>query len=357
MIPILVGAAVVGLGAMGIKKGLDAKEKNEKAREIVEDAKNRFEETKEFLEDEVEKLRETLTEYGKFKIMVFKAVIGDFLNLMKACAKNTKSETNVRKYINKDEIVELEEANIKAMEISDSLAKGVTTGALTAFGVYGAVGTFATASTGTAIASLSGAAATNATLAWLGGGSLAAGGLGVAGGTAVLGGLIAGPAIAVAGFVMDSKAEENLTKAKKFEREVDEKIEKMLYSIEEYNIVREYVEESREVINQLIDKYKKILENLLNERETLYEKMYNEYLKKKESATLLQKFLMLFGLGNIKKPIKPAICQLNDFQALLIIVKSLKEILQAPLLDNKGNRNEKFIEIVEHIKLSYKDEQ
>ncbi len=40
-----------------------------------------------------------------------------------------------------------------------------------------AVGALATASTGTAISSLSGAAATNATLAWLGGGSLAAGGV------------------------------------------------------------------------------------------------------------------------------------------------------------------------------------
>lgn len=50
-----------------------------------------------------------------------------------------------------------------------------------------AVMAFGAASTGTAISSLSGAAATNATLAWLGGGSLAAGGGGMAAGTAVLG--------------------------------------------------------------------------------------------------------------------------------------------------------------------------
>jgi hypothetical protein len=49
----------------------------------------------------------------------------------------------------------------------------------------------ATASTGTAIASLSGAAAANATLAWLGGGTLAAGGGGVAAGTTVLAGISA----------------------------------------------------------------------------------------------------------------------------------------------------------------------
>ena len=48
------------------------------------------------------------------------------------------------------------------------------------------VASLGTASTGTAISTLSGAAATKATLAWLGGGTLAAGGLGVAGGAVVL---------------------------------------------------------------------------------------------------------------------------------------------------------------------------
>lgn len=51
--------------------------------------------------------------------------------------------------------------------------------------------TFGVASTGTAISTLSGAAATNAALAWLGGGALAAGGGGTAAGTALL--ALAGP--------------------------------------------------------------------------------------------------------------------------------------------------------------------
>jgi len=51
--------------------------------------------------------------------------------------------------------------------------------------------TFGTASTGTAISALSGAAATKAALAWLGGGALAAGGGGVAAGKAIL--ALAGP--------------------------------------------------------------------------------------------------------------------------------------------------------------------
>jgi hypothetical protein len=71
-----------------------------------------------------------------------------------------------------------------------------TTGAMAAVGAYG------TASTGTAIASLSGAAAQNATLAWFGGGAASAGGFGTAGGVVVLTAGVAIVAIAVTAVVM-----------------------------------------------------------------------------------------------------------------------------------------------------------
>lgn len=74
-------------------------------------------------------------------------------------------------------------------------AAGVTAGvAVAALGPTAAMGiatTFGVASTGTAISALSGAAATNAALAWLGGGALAAGGGGMAAGEAFL--ALAGP--------------------------------------------------------------------------------------------------------------------------------------------------------------------
>ena len=64
----------------------------------------------------------------------------------------------------------------------------VTLGPTAAMGI---ATTFGVASTGTAISALSGAAATNAALAWLGGGALAAGGGGMAAGSAFL--ALAGP--------------------------------------------------------------------------------------------------------------------------------------------------------------------
>lgn len=68
---------------------------------------------------------------------------------------------------------------------------GIAVVALGPTAAMGIATTFGVASTGTAISALSGAAATNAALAWLGGGALAAGGGGMAAGNAFL--ALAGP--------------------------------------------------------------------------------------------------------------------------------------------------------------------
>lgn len=97
------------------------------------------------------------------------------------------------------------------LKMTDLLAGGVASigaGGLAGLAAYGSVGALASTAGGTAIGSLTGVAATNATLAWLGGGALSAGGLGMAGGTAILGGIVAGPVLAVGGMMLASKAEE-----------------------------------------------------------------------------------------------------------------------------------------------------
>lgn len=93
--------------------------------------------------------------------------------------------------------VEVRRVGFTAVDGLAALAGGGFAGAAAGSLTFAAVGALATASTGAAISGLSGAAATSATLAWLGGGSLAAGGMGVAGGTAVLAGVVAAPALLV----------------------------------------------------------------------------------------------------------------------------------------------------------------
>ena len=131
-------------------------------------------------------------------------------------------------HIDKKDFESLGNMSNFAVSLSQGGIAGVAGGAATALGAYGAAATLATASTGTAISALSGAAATNATLAFFGGGSLAAGGLGVAGGTAVLGGLVAGPALLVMGFITGAKAGKNLENAKANKAQAEEIVNQLL---------------------------------------------------------------------------------------------------------------------------------
>lgn len=89
-----------------------------------------------------------------------------------------------------------------------NVSAGSIAGGSLAVGSWALVTALGSASTGAAISGLSGVAATNATLAWFGGGALAAGGAGMAGGAAVLGGLFAIPLVYFAAKGAHKKAKE-----------------------------------------------------------------------------------------------------------------------------------------------------
>ncbi len=102
------------------------------------------------------------------------------------------------------------------------IGAGTVAGGSLAVGSWALVGALGSAGTGAAISGLSGAAATNATLAWLGGGTLAAGGAGVSGGMAVLGGIVAVPLIAIASYSTHKKANEIQEETVKLEKVIVE---------------------------------------------------------------------------------------------------------------------------------------
>jgi hypothetical protein len=83
---------------------------------------------------------------------------------------------------------------------------GTATGGAVAAGSWALVSIAGTASTGAAISTISGVAASNATLAWFGGGALAAGGAGMAGGMVVLSGLLLLPIVLIWGVSIHKKA-------------------------------------------------------------------------------------------------------------------------------------------------------
>lgn len=222
------GAAALGIGK-GVKAGVDQKdanETNEQAQDIVDNATKAAKVSRENSGKAIEDL-------GRKKIWILDNSVDSFIHLFEQLHNVELGESSgmdeLKKFrIDKQAFGELKQMSAMASSIVGGVAGGAAAGALAAIGAYGGAMTLgACATTGTAIATLSGAAATNATLAFLGGGALSVGGLGMAGGTMVLGGLVAGPALAVMGFVVGAKASANkdaayanLAKAQKYEEEV-----------------------------------------------------------------------------------------------------------------------------------------
>ena len=222
------GTAALGIGK-GVKAGIDQKDANNTnahAQSIVDDATKKAETSRKNSSKAIEDL-------GRKKIWVLDNSVETFIHLFEQLHNvelgASSGMDELKKFrIDKQAFGELKQMSAMASSIAGGLVGGAAAGALAAIGAYGGAMTLgACATTGTAIASLSGAAATNATLAFLGGGALSVGGLGMAGGTMVLGGLVAGPALAVMGFIIGAKASankdaaySNLVKAKDYAEEV-----------------------------------------------------------------------------------------------------------------------------------------
>lgn len=135
-------------------------------------------------------------------------------------------------------------------------------GAAAAYAVYGGVMALAAASTGTPIAALSGVAAYNATLAAIGGGSLAAGGFGMAGGAAILGGVVAAPILAIAGWAYASHAEKALEHAYTTQEQVNDAIEKMELAKTQFRRTRSYVRQIHAATEDIYSVFKKYFSHL-----------------------------------------------------------------------------------------------
>ncbi len=217
-LPLLFIGIAAATGAVGAGKTIHAGVDASKAKKINKSANELVQESSEKTNHQRKACGTALTSLGEEKLYVLNSSITEFLDtftkIKNVDFRDSEGLEELRKLrIDEKEFTELKDMVNFAGSIAGGAAAGTAGGALIAFGAYGAAQALAVASTGTAISTLSGAAATNATLAFFGGGSLAAGGLGMAGGTAVLGGLVVGPALLALGFIADSAAKKNLEKA------------------------------------------------------------------------------------------------------------------------------------------------
>jgi len=204
-------------------------------------------------------------EYGEFQLDVHRQNLGRFADWLE------RNQAQVKRLNFK----RIDGVRIKIPSIPKYVAgvHGITTGVtgvVSAVGVGAAapaaalwgVSTFASASTGTAIASLSGAAATNATLAALGGGTLAMGGGGMAVGAAVLGLTAAVPAMLVGGFTLGVVGAKAKTKSSKYAAEVNLEVERAGLAVDMLRAVRQRIAELRDVLAQMAQRSTAALDEL-----------------------------------------------------------------------------------------------
>ena len=206
---ILIGAAVAA-AAWGVKKGVDAYSDFDEADDMNKDAKRIYDDAEESLESCREAVQANLVELGEQKMALYEGALMPFVETFSRIKNVDFDDLGIPDEYSLDIETDILDIRTIAVRMSEAIGGGagaLGTGVLAGLAAYGSVGLLGTASTGTAISGLSGVAATNATLAWLGGGSLAAGGMGIAGGTAVLGGIVAAPVLLVGGLLLAYKAE------------------------------------------------------------------------------------------------------------------------------------------------------
>lgn len=160
---------------------------------------------------------------------------------------------------------ELDAAQKSAMSAGAGIAGGAAVAALAPSVAMWVATTFGTASTGTAISTLSGAAAQSAALAWLGGGALTAGGGGMATGEALL--ALSGPiGWSIAGATLLTSVVLFANKKVKLDKHKKEEIEAVLKNIES-------LKEVDAKIKMILDKTAS-LRDAVNEQ---YDKCLNSY--------------------------------------------------------------------------------
>ncbi|WP_368646188.1 hypothetical protein AB4027_04715 [Alkalibacterium putridalgicola] len=259
------GTSGTVMGAKGASKSKIADLIQEEAETILKNEQENLTVTRELTSEVIQLLGELKLEASSEDIDKFVKTFSQIKNI--ELGESVGLDEISKMNLTNESLKEMKKVSIDAKEIISGSAAGLGSGILLGWGSYGGVMALGTASTGTAIGSLSGAAATNATLAWLGGGSLASGGGGIALGTQVLGGVVAGPAILLAGGIYKARSNtklnnsySNLAQAKVAVAEMKKAdaelkvISRNAYQLNNlFNVIRQILREGNTLMKEIVD--------------------------------------------------------------------------------------------------------
>lgn len=272
-LPLILGGLAAVAGAAGLGAGVHGAVKMKEANDTQKAAQERHNRNLKRFEQESDRTNREMDSLGTLELSILK----DFDQFSETFEKihnkpEFKNFAHEKFQIPKYDREELKKASVGAGVLLGGLggaAVGTAGGFAAAGATTAAVMALGTASTGTAIASLSGAAAVNATLAALGGGALAVGGGGMALGSAVLGAATLGVGLLVGGVIFNIVGGSISDKA-------DEAWAQMLKAEKQISQICQYLQE----LYVAADQYKTSLSEVRAQ--------YNLHLRKMERIVLCQ---------------------------------------------------------------------
>ncbi len=255
-LPLILGIAAVVAGATGVGLGIKGAVDMADANDTLNKAKKRDEENLKRHKNTETRTLKIMDELGAAEINALKD-LDKFSKLFEKIHNKPQFEkilgTNVK--IAPFTPNELNNASVGAAVLAGGLggaALGTAGGFAAASATTAAVMALGTASTGTAISTLSGVAATNATLAALGGGSLAAGGGGMALGTTILGVSTLGVGLLVGGIIFSLSGSSISGKA-------DKAHQQMLENEKKVNTICKFLDELHSSANMYLKIFRRVV--------------------------------------------------------------------------------------------------
>lgn len=297
-LPLIVGGLAALAGVAGVGTGIHGGIKMKEANDTMKAAKLKQEKAVALFEKRNVETTELMDSIGKKELEILNS-FDEFADLIEKIQGRPEFKSVEKEGINLPgyEAEELKKVSAGAGVLLGGVggaAAGTAGGFAAAGATTSAVMALGTASTGTAISSLSGVAATNATLAALGGGSVAFGGGGMALGTAVLGGATLGVGLLVGGIIfnvtgskLSDKADDAYKQAQKTENEVNKIIG---YLCELRSAARPFKESLMEIENQY-NKRLATLNHVINFSEKV---QWSEFTEKEKKMT--ENAVLLVGL-------------------------------------------------------------
>lgn len=297
-----VGATIGGANAIsGASKMKEAKELSEEAQKIQKENKKR-------INNNISSTNKSLDNFANTEIEIF-SNFEKFSKLFEKIKNRPQfNELSTKKFdlptISLEDIKDVLFTIEELRNLSASAASG-TIGAIVTAGITtSAVNSFAVASTGTAISSLHGVAATNATFAALGGGALNAGGGGIALGQTVLGATTAGVGILIGGIIFNSTASHSKENAQKiFDTAIDNEIktDRICDFLSDLRYATSKFKKSIEKVGRLYVSHLDNLNEIINSKTNWIDFDDNEK-SITENTVLLTS--LLYNMGKVKLTIK-----------------------------------------------------